>query len=48
MKPHNIGTRLKGIETSLQVVPYLLNPSTFGRVISLFEGFSKYLQALDG
>jgi hypothetical protein len=39
--PHNIGTHLKGIETS-----YLWNPSTFGWVISLFEIFSNYLQSL--
>jgi hypothetical protein len=47
LKPHNIGTHLKGIATSFQVVPLFLKASTFGRVIimSLFEIFSKYLQA---
>jgi hypothetical protein len=34
LKPHNIGTHLKGIETSFLVVPLFL---TFGRVISLLE-----------
>jgi hypothetical protein len=41
LKPHNIGTHLKGIGTSFQVVSLFLNPSTFGRVILLFGIFSK-------
>jgi hypothetical protein len=39
LKPYNIGTHLKGFETSFQVVPLFL---------SLFEIFSKYLQSLKG
>jgi hypothetical protein len=49
MEPHNIGTHLKGIETSVQVVPLLLlKYFHFWASISLFEIISKYLQSLKG
>jgi hypothetical protein len=65
LKPHNIGTHLKGIilviwrlywnpitlvliwkvlRQAFRSYHYFWNPSTFGRVMSLF--FSKYLQSL--
>jgi hypothetical protein len=37
LKPHNIGTHLKGIGTSFQVVLLFFNLSIDGQVISLFE-----------
>jgi hypothetical protein len=55
LKPHNIGTHLKGIETSFQVVPLFLKSFLFWAsyiynflIFSLFEIFSKYLRSLNG
>jgi hypothetical protein len=48
LKPHNIGTHLKGT-IIFKWYHYFLNLSTFGRDISLLEIFSKYLnQSLKG
>jgi hypothetical protein len=38
LRPHNIGTHLKGIETSIQVVPLFFK----------YFYFSKYLRSLRG
>jgi hypothetical protein len=46
LKPQNIGTHLKGIETSFPVVP--LSLQFWGTYLSLLEIFSKYLQSLNG
>jgi hypothetical protein len=45
LKPHNIGTHLKGIETSFQVVPLFLKSFHF-RVS--YITFWKYIQSLKG
>jgi hypothetical protein len=49
LKPHNIGTHLKGIETSFQVVPLFLKSFHFWvSYITFCEIFLKYLQSLKG
>jgi hypothetical protein len=50
LKPHNVGTHLKGIETSFHVVPLFLKCFHFSvsYSISLFAIFPKYLQSLRG
>jgi hypothetical protein len=45
LKPHNIGTHLKGIETSFQVVTLLLESFHFWMS---YWNFLKYLQSLKG
>jgi hypothetical protein len=42
LKPHNIGTHLKGIETSVQVVPLFLKSFHVWVNYILFDIFSKY------
>jgi hypothetical protein len=37
LKPHNIGTHLKGIETSFQVVPLFLKSSLLGELYNFLE-----------
>jgi hypothetical protein len=46
LEPHNIGTRLKGIETNFQVVPLFLK--SFHFLVSCITFFSKYHQFLKG
>jgi hypothetical protein len=47
LKPHNIGTHLKGIETSFQVVSLFLKSLHFWASYNI-EIFSKYLHSLKG
>jgi hypothetical protein len=42
LKPHNIGTHLKAIEASFQVVPLFLKSVHFWVSYITFEIFSKY------
>jgi hypothetical protein len=44
LQPHNIGTHLKGIETSFQVVPLFLKSFHFGGELYHFLEFSQSLK----